>query len=156
MAKIGIVDTTFSRVDMGAIALSKVKENSEHEIERYTVPGIKDLPVACKILFEKHNSDIVLALGMAGPKPIDKQCSHESTLGLQTVQISEGKHILEVFVHMDEANTEKELYEITKNRTEKHVVNALELLKGKESLAKYAGMGRRQGKEDESSIKLEK
>jgi len=150
--KIGIADTTFSRVNMSEFALNTIKNNSEHEIERYTVPGIKDLPVACKILFEKYNCDIVMALGMAGPEPIDKQCSHEASLGLQNVQLLVNKHILEVFVHVDEVKTENELYNIAKNRTEKHTFNALELLKGKVALTANAGSGRRQGKEDEGEI----
>jgi len=93
-------------------------------------------------------------LGMAGPKPIDKQCAHEAALGLQAVQLMTNRHILEVFVHMDEAKSEKELYSIAKNRAEKHAINALALLNGKTELTKYAGMGRRQGKEDEGSIKV--
>ena len=93
---------------------------------------------------------------MAGPKPIDKQCSHEASLGLQAVQLKENKNIIEVFVHMDEAKNDKELYEIAKNRAEKHALNVLALLKSKTALTKYAGTGRRQGKEDEGSIKYNK
>ena len=52
--KIGIADTTFARVNMADFAINTIKKNSKHKIERYTVPGIKDLPVACKILFEKY------------------------------------------------------------------------------------------------------
>ena len=154
MAKIGIADTTFSRISIAEFAADAIKKNSGHQIERYTVPGIKDLPVACKLLFEKYNCDIVLALGMAGPKPIDKQCSHEASLGLQAAQLMANKHIMEVFVHMDEADNDRELYGIAKNRTEKHALNAIELLKGREALAKYAGMGKRQGKEDQGPIKI--
>jgi len=149
--KIGISDTTFSRVNMAEFAIEVVKK-SNHELERYTVPGIKDLPVACKILFEKHGCDIVMALGMVGPKPIDKQCSHEASLGLQMVQLQVNKHILEVFVHVDESDNDNELFEIAKNRSSKHAQNALELLKGKEALTPYSGTGRRQGKEDEGQI----
>ena len=151
--KIGIADTTFARINMSDFAIDVIKK-SGHEIERYTVPGIKDLPVACKILFEKYKCDIVMALGMAGPKLIDEQCSHEATLGIQSVQLKENKHILEVFVHMDEAKTEKELYQIAKNRTEKHSLNAIALLKSKIALTKNAGQGKRQGKGDEGPIKV--
>lgn len=152
--KIGIVDTTFSRINMASFAIDIIKQSSKYGIERYTVPGIKDLPVACKILFEKYNCDIILALGMAGPKPIDKQCSHEATTGLQDVQLITNKHILEVFVHMDEAKTDNELYQISKNRTEKHALNAIALLKSKTTLTKNAGKGLRQGKKDEGPIKI--
>jgi len=152
--KIGIADTTFARIDMAKLAIDIIKKNSDAKIERYTVPGFKDLPVACKKLIEESKCDIVVALGMAGPKPIDKQCAHEAALGLQAVQLMTNRHILEVFVHMDEAKSEKELYSIAKNRAEKHAINALALLNGKTELTKYAGMGRRQGKEDEGSIKV--
>ena len=153
MKKIGIADTTFARVDMAKFVVDIIKKNSDAKIVRYTVPGFKDLPVACKKLIEDDKCDIVVALGMAGPKPIDKLCAHEAAMGLQTAQLMTNKHILEVFVHMDEAKSEKEVYRITKNRAEKHALNALALLKGKTELTKHAGMGRRQGKEDEGPIK---
>ena len=152
--KIGIADTTFARVDMAKFAIDMIKKKSNAKIERYTVPGFKDLPVACKKLIEEDKCDIVIALGMAGKMPIDKQCAHEAAMGLQQVQLMTNKHILEVFVHMDEAKTEREIYSIAKNRAEKHALNALALLKGWTELTKYAGMGRRQGKGDEGSIKV--
>lgn len=151
--RIGVADTTFARIDMAKFAIDIIKKNSDAEIERYTVPGFKDLPVACKKLIEEGKCDIVMAFGMAGRAPIDKQCAHEAAMGLQTVQLMTNRHILEVFVHMDEAKKEKEVYEIAKNRAEKHALNALALLKGRTELAKYAGMGRRQGKGDEGPIK---
>ena len=154
MARIGIADTTFARINMADFAINIIKKNSSHKIERYTVPGMKDLPVACKILFDKYKCDIVVALGMAGPMPIDKQCSHEASLGLQMVQLMASKHILEVFVHEDETKNSKELYQIARNRTEKHAINALELLKNKTVLTKNAGMGKRQGKDDAGQIKI--
>ena len=152
--KIGIADTCFARIDMAEFALEILKKNPDADMIRYTVPGIKDLPVACKKLFEEDHCDIIIALGMAGPMPIDKQCSHEASLGIQQVQLITNKHILEVFIHVDEANTDKDLYELTKNRVEKHALNALELLKGKEALQKFAGKGKRQGREDAGPIKL--
>ena len=152
--KIGIADTTFARVNMARFAIATIKKNSDAGIERYTVPGFKDLPVACKKLIEEHKCDIVIALGMAGPKPIDAQCAHEASLGLQLAQLMTNRHILEVFVHMNEAKKEKDIYMIAKNRAEKHALNALALLKGKTELTKYAGMGRRQGKVDEGAIKV--
>jgi len=152
--KIGIADTTFARVDMASFAIGTIKKNSSAEIIRYTVPGFKDLPVACKKLIEQDKCSIVIAFGMAGPKPIDKQCSHEASLGLQAAQLMTNRHILEVFVHMDEAKSEKEIYMIAKNRAIRHALNALELLKGRTALTKHAGTGRRQGKEDEGPIKV--
>ena len=154
MEKIGIADTTFARINMADFAIKAIERNSSHEIERYIVPGLKDLPVACKILFKEYKCDIVIALGMAGPKPIDKQCSHEASLGLQKVQLMENRHILEVFVYMDESKNDQEIYEIAKNRSEKHALNAIALLKGKTALTNNAGMGIRQGKEDEGPIRI--
>src|SRR3989338_4256020 len=153
MNKIGVADTTFARVDMAKFVIDIIKKNSNAKIERCTVPGFKDLPVACKKLIEEEKCDIVIALGMAGKMPIDKQCAHEASLGLQQAQLMTNKHILEVFVHMDEAKTEKEIYNIAKNRAAKHALNALALLKGRSELTKYAGMGKRQGKEDEVPIR---
>ena len=95
-----------------------------------------------------------MAFGMPGHMPIDKQCSHEASIGMQQVQLMANKHILEVFVHMDEAKSNKELFEIAKNRAEKHALNALALLKGKTELTKYAGTGRRQGKDDIGALKF--
>jgi len=152
--KIGIADTTFARIDMAKFAINVIKKNSKHKIEHYTVPGFKDLPVACKILFDKHKCDIIMAFGMAGTEEIDKQCSHESSLGIQQAQLMAGKHILEIFIHPDEAKSNKELYSIAKNRAEKHALNALSLLKSKTELTKNAGMGIRQGKDDEGPIDI--
>jgi len=152
--KIGIADTTFSRVDMSSYAIDTINKNSDADIIRYTVPGIKDLPVACLKLFAEDECDIVMALGMAGPEQIDKQCAHEASTAIQKVQLMVKKHILEVFVHMDESEDEKEIFEIAKNRAEKHALNALELLKDKTTLTPYAGTGRRQGKEDEGPINI--
>ena len=53
--QIGICDTMFARVDMFAIADRAIKDSGEDIlVERYTVPGVKDLPVAAKKLFEEH------------------------------------------------------------------------------------------------------
>ncbi len=152
--KIGIADTTFARIDMASFAVDTIKKNSDAKIVRYTVPGFKDLPVACKKLLEEDECDIAIALGMAGKAPIDKQCAHEAAMGLQTAQLMANKHIIEVFVYTDEAKTDKELLKIAKNRVIKHSLNTLALLKGKTELTKFAGTGKRQGKDDEGSIKI--
>ena len=152
--KIGIADTTFATLDMAKFAIDAIKKNSDAKIVRYTVPGFKDLPVACKKLIDEDKCDIVIALGMAGKMPIDKQCAHEASMGLQAAQLMTNKHILEVFVHMDESRKEQEIYAIAKNRAEKHALNALALLKGKTELTRHAGMGKRQGKEDEGPMEV--
>ena len=155
MAKIGIADTTFARVDMARFAIKTLKENlDESLIVRYTVPGVKDIPVACKRLLEEEKCDIVMALGMVGKEPIDKTCSHEASQGIIQTQLMTNRHILEVFVHLDEGNTEKEVYDIAVNRVTKHALNVVALLTGRESLQHYAGKGRRQGREDVGEIKI--
>ena len=148
---IGIADTTFAVVDMARHVLPILSQHNL-PVQRYTVPGFKDLPVACLKLFREEKCDLVIALGMAGPMPIDKQCAHEASLGLTQVQLMTQKHIIEVFVHMDEAKNKKELREIAINRATKHTLNALALLNGKSALTPFAGSGRRQGKSDVGGI----
>ena len=146
MKIIGIVDTTFSRVDMGKATIDELKNTGTgFKIERCTVPGVKDLPVACKKLLEEKNCDIVMALGMPGPKDIDKVCAHEASTGLIQVQILTNKHIIEVFVHMDEAKDEKELLQLAEARAKEHAINTYDLLFRPERLTKQAGTGQRQG-----------
>ncbi|MFH1977895.1 MAG: riboflavin synthase [Candidatus Aenigmatarchaeota archaeon] len=154
MPKIGLADTMFAKVDMASFAIKTIEENVEKiDIERYTVPGFKDLPVACKILFEKYNCDIVLAFGWVGGEPVDEVCAHEANQGIIQVQLITTKHILSCFVHTSESrDDEKKLYEIAKDRAIKHTENAIALLKGKTELTKYAGHGKRQGYDDEGSI----
>jgi riboflavin synthase len=155
MKIIGIADTTFARFDMGKAAIEELQSNSTgFKIERYTVPGIKDLPVACKILFDEKNCDIIIALGMPGSKPIDKQCAHEASTGLIKTQLLCNKHILEVFVHEDEAKDESELAWLAEKRSREHALNALELIFKPENLIKKAGKGLREGFEDAGPLKI--
>lgn len=151
--KIGIADTTFARVDMARFAIDTIRKRGNYAIERYTVPGIKDLPVACKKLIEEHGCGIVLALGWVGRMPVDEVCASEASTGLINVQIVTNAHILQAFVHSNEAGLETDLYEIAKDRTIKHALNAIELLKGRTALTKFAGKGRRQGHRHAGSIR---
>ena len=154
MKRIGIADTTFARYDMARSAINQLNElGVGFEILRYTVPGIKDLPVACKKLFDEQNCDIAMALGMPGPKEIDKMCAHEASQGLIQVQLIVSKHIIEVFVHEDEAEDDKELAWLTDQRTREHAVNVYDLLFKPKRLAKNAGKGLRQGFKDAGPIK---
>jgi riboflavin synthase len=148
MAKIGIADTTFARYDMGRAAIDELKKNCSAKIERYTVPGIKDLPVACKKLFDERQCDIVMALGMPGSKPVDKTCAHEASSGIIMCQLMTGKHIIEVFVHEDEAPNERELAALMDKRTREHALNVVKLLFKPSILEREAGTGQRQGYED--------
>jgi len=147
--KVGIADTTFARVDMASAAIKKLKElTPKIKIVRYTVPGIKDLPVACKKLIEEENCEIVMALGMPGKEEKDKICAHEASQGIMMAQLMTNKHIIEVFVHEDEAKDERELEWLAKRRAEEHAENVYYLLFNRKFLEKNAGRGLRQGFED--------
>jgi len=153
MRKIGVVDTTFARVDMGGVAIDELKKTGTgFKVERMTVPGVKDLPVAAKRLLEEKQCDIVIALGMPGKDPIDKICAHEASTGLIHVQLMTNKHVIEVFVHEDEAKTPKELAWLAEMRAREHAVNAYDLLFRPGRLVANAGMGLRQGFEDVGPI----
>ena len=79
--RLGIVDTMFSRVNMGEIAIDEIRKSyPDVEIVRKTVPGIKDLGVECKKLLDGNGKqetgcDSVLALGMVGGAPVDQVCA---------------------------------------------------------------------------------
>ena len=154
MKNIGIVDTTFARYDMAKAAIDELKTNNiGFKITRYTVPGIKDIPVACKKLIEEKKCDIVIALGMPGSELIDKQCAHEASIGIIQTQLITNKHILEVFVHEDEAKNNKELCWLADRRSREHALNALDLIFKPDNLTKRAGKGLRQGFEDMGPLK---
>src|SRR4030095_467301 len=154
--KISVIDTTFSRVDMGAIALDELKKaDPKAGIVRTTVPGIKDLAVEGKKLLDS-GCDIAIALGMVGGAPIDTQCAHEASLGIQQAKLMSGKHIIEVFVHENEAWSGGEFAAICDNRIRKHVHNAVALVADPVSLTRKAGGGIRQGKADEGKVDTDK
>jgi riboflavin synthase len=153
MKRIGIADTTFARFDMASAAIDELKRTGTgFKVERYTVPGVKDLPVASKKLIEEKGCDIVIALGMPGGTEIDKVCAHEASTGLISVQVLTNTHIIEVFVHEDEAESEKELAWLAERRAREHAVNAYDLLFRPERLQSAAGTGQRQGFEDAGSL----
>jgi riboflavin synthase len=146
--RVGVADTTFSRVNMGAIALDELRKHASIAIERVTVPGIKDLPVACKKLIEQHKCDIVMALGMPGGKDKDRLCAHEASQGLIMCQLMTNTHIIEVFVHEDEAKDGRDLAWLSEQRTREHALNAVKLVLHPKELIKEAGTGQRQGFSD--------
>ena len=145
--KIGIADTPFARVNMGKCAIDDLKKHSSVTIERYTVPGIKDLPVACKKLFEEYRCDICMALGMPGGKEKDRMCAHEASTGLIACQLMTNRHIIEVFVHEDEASDDAELAWLAEQRAREHAVNVIKLMRPG-TLEREAGTGQRQGFSD--------
>ena len=150
---VGIVDTTFARFNMGEAAADELRTlGSDLEVVRRTVPGIKDLAVECKILIEEEDCDLVVACGMVGAEPIDKQCAHEASLAIQWAMLATNKHILEVFVHEDEAKDEKELAWLMERRTREHAQNAHSMLLEPEKLRAKAGQGLRQGFDDAGPV----
>lgn len=153
MKRIGVADTTFARVDMGGAAIDELRSTGTgFKVERYTVPGVKDLPVAAKKLIEERGCEIVIALGMPGAQQIDKTCAHEASTGLINVQLMTNRHIIEVFVHEDEARNEKELAWLAERRAREHAVNAYDLLFRADRLEANAGRGLRQGFDDAGAI----
>ncbi|AGI47700.1 riboflavin synthase alpha chain [Thermoplasmatales archaeon BRNA1] len=153
MKTIGIADTTFARYDMGKAAMDELERTGTgFRFIRVTVPGMKDLPVACKKLIEEQHCDIVMALGMPGPMQKDKMCAHEASMGLQHAMLMTNTHIIEVFVHEDEAKDDKELAWLADRRAREHAVNVYDMLFRPERLTAMAGTGQREGFEDKGPV----
>lgn len=154
MLKVGLVDTTFARYDMAGAAEEELRNATGIKILRVTVPGVKDLPVACKrLLEEEEGCAVCMAFGMPGPQEIDKVCAHEASLGIIQAQLMTNRHILEVFVHEDEAKDEKELAGLCDRRAREHARNLLRLLFRPEEMTKRAGTGQREGFEDKGPLR---
>jgi len=152
MRRVGILDTTFARYDMAKAAMDELKQLCSLKFIRRTVPGIKDLPVAAKQLFDE-GCDLVMAFGMPGAAPIDKQCAHEASLGLIWAQLLTNKHVIEVFVFEDEAASEKELADLAEKRAREHARNVYRLLFKPDELTKLAGTGQREGGPDAGPLR---
>lgn len=149
VGRVGVADTTFARVDMAGAAIDALsKSGYPVVVERYTVPGMKDLALACQILLQKRDCDLALALGWVGGHDIDETCAHEANLALQWAELACGKHILKVFVHERETGDPSELARIALDRAREHALNAAWLLFDPERLTKLAGTGQRQGGPD--------
>ena len=156
--RIGVVDTMFARYDMGQAACDELAicpgYNKTFKVLTRTVPGFKDLAVAAMNLIEEEGCSIVVALGMPGSAPIDKQCAHEAAQGIMQAQLLTGTPILEVFVHEDEATDPKVLASVFENRSRKHARNAYWMLFEPEQLRRRAGQGVRQGFDDAGPLQL--
>jgi len=154
MTRIGVVDTTFARVDMAKTVLKIIStELPDATVVRYTVPGIKDIPAAARKLLIDEKCDGVITLGWVGSSLVDKYSYLAMSIGLIMLQIMTGKHVIDVTVHEDEADDPEKLVEIAFDRAEKHAYNLVKLLKyGGEALTKYAGKGLRQGSPDAGSL----
>jgi len=144
--RIGVADTTFARVDLGRHAVRALgAAGTGFRVVRRTVPGIKDLPVACRQLFDQDGADLCLALGMPGRAEYDRTCAHEASLGLLFASVLTAKPIVECFVFEGEARDDAELEELGRRRAEEHALNAYTLLFRPHDLGRHAGEGLRQG-----------
>ncbi len=144
---VGVVDTTFARVDMGGIAVRVLEEKLPgYRIVRHTVPGIKDLPGAAKRLFNM-GCEGVITLGWVGPREADKYSYLAASIGLILVEVLVGKPLIDVTVHEDEAPGDPDrLRSIAVDRARKHAENlAILLREGPTALTRHAGKGLRQG-----------
>jgi riboflavin synthase len=154
--KVGVADTTFARVDMAGEVLAVFQEQRAAwpvEVDRVTVPGMKDLPVACKRLLDVGHCDLALALAWVGAERIDEQCAHEANLGLQWAQLMTNKHILGVFFHESESRDPAQQARLARSRAREHALNALWMLYAPDELTKRAGTGQRQGGEDAGPLR---
>lgn len=151
-----VVDTTFSRVDMGSILVDELGRSNHVEnldIQRYTVPGFKDLAAYARRSID-GGANIVLAAAMPGPEPIDESCAKDASFGLQMVQAMTGVSVLEIFVHMTEALNpdrsvdEQKLSAICEDRCREHALNAIRMVFDPAEMVERAGSGRRQGGAD--------
>jgi len=152
--RIGVIDTTFSNIDTASIAINEIKRLANQvTIRRYTVPGLRDIPLACKILIEREKCGIVLATGMVSRKGAEKQVENQAVQGVILVQLHTGRHVITAFFDEHETRDKTKLYKIVVDRVRKHAQNALKLLALPESLTDYAGLGLRQGSRDVGQIR---
>ena len=154
MKRIGLADTTFARVDLAQAAIRALRaQGTGFRLVRRTVPGIKDLPVACRRLFVEDRVDLCLALGMPGRAEYDRTCAHEASLGLLFTGVLEAKPIVECFVFESEADDDVALDRLARRRAEEHAANAYALLFRPDALARRAGAGLRQGFPDAGPVR---
>ncbi len=150
-----MADTTFARFDMGGAVEDELSRlGGEFRVVRVTVPGIKDLPVACKKLIEERGCDIVIALGYVGGTPIDTVCATVADEGLQQAQLMTNTHVLGVFVYEEEAKDEGELAWLCDRRAREHAINAHRMLFDPGKMKALAGTGQRQGFEDAGPLRV--
>ena len=142
----------FARYDMGAEAIDELKNcplyGDRFEIKRRTVPGFKDLGVACKKLIEEEGCAIVVALGMPGRAALDQVSAVGASQGIMLAQLLTNTHVLEVFVHESEEDDPTRLAAVCVDRARKHARNAYWMLYEPEQLVARAGRGVRQGYSD--------
>jgi riboflavin synthase len=156
MDRIGVVDTMFARYDMGAEAVDELKQcpgyGERFEVVHRTVPGFKDLGVACKKLIEQEHCGIVVALGMPGKAALDQVSAIGASQGIMLAQLLTSTPVLEVFVHESEEDDPVRLAAVCVDRARKHARNAYWMLYEPEQLTRRAGRGVRQGYDDAGPI----
>jgi len=151
--RVGIVDTTFARVDMAKYVVEEIKKIEPNaEIVRVTVPGIKDIPGAAKRLISRENCEGVITLGWVGKEFVDKLSYIASSVGLILVSLITDKVIVDVTIHEDEADDPQALRKIAEDRARKHAKNLVYMLRNPGLLTKFAGRGLRQGYPDVGPI----
>lgn len=149
MKCVGVVDTTFARVDMASPAVEVLKsELPGYAIVRHTVPGIKDIPGAARRVLDK-GCEGVITLGWVGRSPVDKYSYLAASIGLIMLEVFTGKIIIDVTVHEDEVEEEALLKPLAIKRSMDHAANLAKMIKGgMEALTPRAGKGVRQGTPD--------
>jgi len=149
---VAVIDTMFSRVNMGTIAYETIREElPNYKVERITVPGAKDLPGAARRAIDS-GCEGVITLGWIGRREADKITYLVSSMGLVMLGVLTGKIIVDVTIHEDEADNPEELRKIAQDRARDHARNLAYMLKKPESLVKRAGKGVRQGYPDAGPI----
>lgn len=150
---VGVVDTTFARVDMARHVLRVLSEEiPDYRVVRLTVPGIKDLPGAAKRLLDS-GCDAVITLGWVGRKEVDKLSYLAASVGLIMVSVLTGKIVVDVTVHEDEAEDPGALEGIAVDRASKHARNLALMLRDPGYLTRWAGQGKRQGGPDAGPLR---
>jgi hypothetical protein len=89
---------------------------------------------------------------MVGGALVDKASGQAASVGLQHVMLATRRHVLEVFVHEDEARDDEEQARLFDARTREHAPNALWMLVAPEELRTRAGTGQRQGFADAAPL----
>ncbi len=152
MKCVAVIDTMFSRVDMGRIAKDVLeRELPGYKIKRITVPGIKDLPGAARRAWDS-GCTAAITLGWVGKREADRISYLAMSTGLIVLQVITGMTVIDVTVHEDEAERADDLKRIALERARDHAHNLAMMLRNPEALTKRAGQGVRQGYPDVGPI----
>ena len=148
MKCVAVIDTMFSRVNMGDIAEEVISRGLPgYRVERITVPGIKDLPGAARRAFDA-GCKAAITLGWVGKREADRLSYLAMSTGLIVLQVITGMTVIDVTVHEDEADDPDELKRIAVERARDHARNLVLMLKDPGALRSLAGKGIRQGYPD--------